>query len=38
MLKTDLPAKEKANLSKNVDKLTDRAAKLKEKEDRSHRK
>lgn len=38
MLKTDLPAKEKANLAKTVDKLTDRAAKLKEKEERSRAK
>lgn len=35
LLKTDLPVKEKAGLQKTVDKLTDRAAKLKEKEDKN---
>lgn len=37
LLKTDLPAKDKDKLVKNVDKLTDRAAKLKQKEDKQRR-
>ncbi|MBX9685432.1 MAG: tetratricopeptide repeat protein [Candidatus Obscuribacterales bacterium] len=37
LLKTDLTAKDKANLVKNVDKLTDKAAKLKQKEDKTRK-
>ncbi len=37
ILKTDIPAKEKEKMSSNVDKLTDKAAKLKEKEDKAKR-
>ena len=34
LMKTDIPEKDKKDLNKTIDKLTDRAAKLKEKEDR----
>ncbi|MBX9721984.1 MAG: tetratricopeptide repeat protein [Candidatus Obscuribacterales bacterium] len=37
ILKTDIPAKEKEKMSSNIDKLTDKAAKLKEKEDKAKR-